>query len=802
MEKEKKMKISRSKTAATMIALFLVLIIAFSLISCLPTVYAADIDVDTYLFLSVTPNPVGVNQPLTAVMMSSRLPAVDSRGWAVFWKGWVLTATKPDGTTVTIGTYVSDMVGAQWTQFIPDQVGKWYFQFSFPGQTGEASYAGKYFKPATSAKVEVTVQQEPVQHLPETPLPTDYWSRPINPENRDWWNISGNWLARGYDSTAFSGFNPYTKAPNSAHIVWTKETLLGGIAGGQLGSVSYSPVWVSPIPPPLIINGRFYFRIRGGLACVDIRTGQELWWQNITITWGQVYDFESPQQHGAYAYLWQTGTTYKMYDALTGDWILDMANASTGTVIMAPHGEMLVYIMGGASPNRWLAMWNSSAVTRMMTAAYGLATAQVWSWSPPQGATLDWRTGVQWNVTLGVVGTPSITKIDTKNPDVIYSRVSFTLPDTTVIAQDMAFSIKRGTEGRVLWGPTNRTAKPSASTLWMMDGAFVEYTKETMQCYGYDIYSGSQLWVSKPYTNAYGVYEQESRNAGYGKLYHGTYEGIVHCIDLKTGERLWDYYTGSSGFETPYGHWPFYGGSTVADGKLYAPTGEHTPGQPIWKGERLHCIDTETGEGVWSIRGLFLGPAIADGYAVAVNAGENRLYCFGKGQTATSVTASPKVSVNGDSVLIEGTVTDQSPGTTGTPAIADGSMTPWMEYMYMQQPKPTNATGVEVTLDTIDPNGNFIHIGTTTSDTSGLFSYVFTPEIPGKYTVIATFQGSESYWRSYAETAIGVGEAPPAPAAPEPAAAQPPLDLYIIGTGIAIIIAVAIATLLLLRKRP
>jgi len=788
------------------------LTIAVSLISFLPTIYADDIDVDTYLFLSVVPDPVGVNQPVTVVMMCSRLPGADENRWAIKWKGWELTATKPDGTTVTLGTYESDMVGSQWTQYVPDQVGKWYFQFSFPGQTGEGSYTGKYFKPVTSPKVELTVQQEPIQQWPETPLPSDYWSRPINAENRDWWRIAGNWLARGYDSSAFSGFNPYTTAPNTAHIVWTKEVTLGGIAGGQLGSVSYDPKWMLPTTPPVIINGRIYFRINNGLACVDIRTGEELWWQDgVSIDWGQVYNFESPQQHGILAYLWKTGSTYKMYDAFTGDWILDMANATSvggmfapAKLIMSPKGEMLVYFMGGSSPNTWLAMWNSSAVTGMMSAAYGLADAQVWSWSPHQGATLDWRTGVQWNVTLGVEGRLSITKIDAKNPDVIYSRRTITLPDTTVIATDMAFSIKQGEEGLVLWGPVNRTAQPSRSTLWMMDGVFVEYVKETMQCHGYDIYSGRELWVSDPYTNAFGVYEQESRNAGYGNLYHGTYEGIVHCINLTTGERLWDYYIGSSGFETPYGHWPFYGGSTVADGKLYVPTGEHTPGQPIWKGERLYCIDTETGKGVWNITGLFLGPAIADGYAVTVNAEDNRMYCFGKGLTETTVSGPESVQPLGTPVLIKGTVMDQSPGAKDTPAISDEDMSEWMEYLYMQQLMPTDATGVQLTIDAIDPNGNFIHIDTATSDISGLYSYQWTPEHEGKYTIIATFEGSGSYCSSYAETAIGVG---PASAPTQPIEPEEPAEAPFITTEIAIIAAVVVVAIIgivafwALRKR-
>ena len=43
-----------------------------------------------------------------------------------------------------------------------------------------------------------------------------------------------------------------------------------------------------------------------------------------------------------------------------------------------------------------------------------------------------------------------------------------------------------------------------------------------------------------------------------------------------------------------------------------------------------------------------------------------------------------------------------------------------MEYVYEQQPMPTNVTGVPVTITAIDSNGNFI-IGTATTDASGTF---------------------------------------------------------------------------------
>jgi hypothetical protein len=113
---------------------------------------------------------------------------------------------------------------------------------------------------------------------------------------------------------------------------------------------------------------------------------------------------------------------------------------------------------------------------------------------------------------------------------------------------------------------------------------------------------------------------------------------------------------------------------------------------------------------------------------------------------------------------------------------------------------PSNAKGVNVTLDAIDPNNNFIHIGTTTSDLTGNYGLKFTPEVPGTYQIIATFAGSASYGSSFAQTYITVDEAPPATAAPE---YPQPIDntMTIVYATIAIIIAVAIVGLLLLRKK-
>jgi len=73
------------------------------------------------------------------------------------------------------------------------------------------------------------------------------------------------------------------------------------------------------------------------------------------------------------------------------------------------------------------------------------------------------------------------------------------------------------------------------------------------------------------------------------------------------------------------------------------------------------------------------------------------------------------------------------------PAVSDDSMSHFMEAVYMQQPLPTNSTGVPVTISVIDSNGNYRQIGSTTSDGSGMFTFTLIPDIPGNYTVIANF---------------------------------------------------------------
>ena len=178
-------------------------------------------------------------------------------------------------------------------------------------------------------------------------------------------------------------------------------------------------------------------------------------------------------------------------------------------------------------------------------------------------------------------------------------------------------------------------------------------------------------------------------------------------------------------------------------------------------------------------------------------------------KSSTAVSIQNNVITKGANVLIEGNVLDQSPASPGTPAVSDASMSEWMDYLHMQNATllndPPKEQGVPVTLTAIDPNMNHITIGTTTTDGAGGYSFLWTPQIEGLYTITASFAGTNSYWPSSSETHLAVNEAATSPT-PIAALIQSAADLYLLPGIIAIIAAIAIVgailALLVVKKRP
>lgn len=322
----------------------------------------------------------------------------------------------------------------------------------------------------------------------------------------------------------------------------------------------------------------------------------------------------------------------------------------------------------------------------------------------------------------------------------------------------------------------------------------------TMTWIAYDLNTGKQAWESPPAEYPWGTFWSYNSANAYGKLYGMGYDGHVYAYDITTGDIVWSFYSGDAGSESPFGTWAFWNAPVVADGKVYAGTTEHTPTQPRIRGDRLFCIDDSTGKEIWSIAGAYVTKEIADSMLITANEYDSLMYCFGKGPSATSVSASPTIVASGSSVLIQGTVLDQSQGQKDTACVSKESMSAWMEYLHMQKPLPTNATGVPVTLRAMGSDGSIIEIGTVTSDLKGHFEYKWTPPTEDTYKIMASFNGDDSYWGSWEETGLGVTAAPQTPPPLEAAPDNTPMFAGIIAA-VVIAIIIGILNLVLLRRR-
>ncbi|PVX26401.1 MAG: hypothetical protein CW691_01585, partial [Candidatus Bathyarchaeum sp.] len=301
--------------------------------------------------------------------------------------------------------------------------------------------------------------------------------------------------------------------------------------------------------------------------------------------------------------------------------------------------------------------------------------------------------------------------------------------------------------------------------------------------YAYDLATGTLAWKSEtmsyPWASAgFGAYAIQS---AYGMLFRQAYDGI-YAFNWDDGTIAWHYEAPSlAAYESPYissvdgsGIYPFNGGATIADGKMYVYNTEHTASWPMTRGWGLHCIDIYTGELVWKIANPMTYGAIADGYLTAANSWDGYFYVFGKGQSVTTVSAPQTAVAKGTSFLITGTVLDISPAQEGTPCVSADSMSTQMEYLHLQRPidgiwGDLTITGVPVTLTAVSESGEYIDLGTTTTNGYyGTFSLAWTPSNEGKYEIIASFAGDDSYGSSAAATAVIVGPATSASTPIEP----------------------------------
>ncbi len=799
---------------------------------------------ETYIYVTVAPNPVGVNQDvfITFILPSvppAQLPPANPRYG--YWSDITITITKPDGTTQNITNLETGEAAAGYTVFTPTQTGTYKFQAHFPGAIIETGpRAGDYYTPCVSPIYEITVQDNPVQPIPEYTLPTNYWTFPIEGQNRQWNILAGNWLAGDTVNASTNGYNPYTTAPGSAHILWTKQQIPGGIVGGSYGSDIYNyGRWPSSgngayFGPPIIINGILYInepQYTGsgvGFKAINIATGETLWKNEVNdaLTFATIYEFKSRMMSNVYAYLWATsGNTMRIYEASTGKLFQTIENVTSGTRAFGPSGELLIYQISGTS----LRMWNSTLYFYSTTSSpYGPLYAPNNIWAPDSG-TFDFNGGWQWSVTL----TNDFGSINQIIPnELLILRKSFSATDTTnPIDQHTAINIrtgiytddKSGQQAQILWGPVNRTLYIDNAGYERIeaigDGIYVMYKRELLQIVGFDAYTGNQLWITEPMDDAFAMFSGQSRNfiIAEDKVFVGGYDGTMYAFNAKTGALEWKTNVGSSNYETAYGSYPL-GGSydtfKAGGGVLWVGVNEHSPSIVPYKNGKIYAFNTTDGTIIWSLMSTLSEvqcPAIYGGMYIYLNGYDGKIYCIGKGPSKTTVTATAGIE---NAITIQGTVIDNSHGANqlveaglfnNVPAISDESQSAWMEYLYMQKPKPTNATGVPVSILISDNNNNIVYTTTTTTDISGHYILSWIPETKGTYKITATFDGSESYYSSIATTGIAVGEnIQPQPTTITSINEQTSTTaetILIMGTAIIIIILIATMAIVLKKRR-
>ncbi|MEM2130336.1 MAG: PQQ-binding-like beta-propeller repeat protein [Candidatus Bathyarchaeia archaeon] len=884
---------AKSKST-TFVTLFLLLTVTLLLIA-LPIATAHDppYQIVSYAYIHAAPNPVGVGQRVSIIMwIDYPMPAATVTN-DVRRTNYKLTITKPDGKTETFDwPIVYDSTSVQYFTYMPDQVGTYTLKFDYPGQVytwnataAMQTWTNDVFLPA-SKTTKLTVQQEPVPDpVASYPLPTEYWTRPIEGQNTDWWMISSNWLGPPYimrqqGTSAWHGghFQPDGIAPNSPHIMWSKPIQDGGVVGGSSYHVqgttyymggSYNTRWSNQI----VMHGRLYYQLPygnsgggGGWMCVDLRTGKEIWYNDQmgvsgtgipSPAFGYLFDYDMYNQHGVIPNGWLFSTNFGMaFDPATGKpAALNLTNVPTVPTLASvpgPYGEMLRYQF--SSTGKWLAQWNSSKVFNVQTSGVIPANAPI---TPaPSGTNTYWNGSMwvsntvrtaqgyaavttpayDWNVTIPSLG-PGTWTVNRASLDniLLLTQGNLGVHVGSFLGSAgnwegmniTAISLKPESRGQILWtkyyppAPGNKTR---LITSWDPEnGVFIMTDAETMDLYGYSLANGNLLWGPTAPAGDLDFFRQATTVA-YGKLYYAGYGGILYCYDVKTGNLLWTYGNGGlgnstyAGTGTAWGHYPIFV-DVIADGKVYLATTEHSPGSPFYKGTRYRCVNATNGKEIWTIMGWGTGmdptyDIVADGFFVFLNCYDMKIYCVGKGPSATSVSIQNDVVTHGSKVLVKGSVIDIAAGTkqdeqaarfpNGVPAVADESMSAWMEYVYMQKPRPADVKGVEVIISVLDPNGNYYEVGRTVTDADGFFKTTFEPPVPGEYTVITEFKGSESYWPSHAKTALFVEEAPP-PTPPPTATPVPLSEQYFlpmsIGMIAAIIVIIILLVLLLLRKR-
>jgi hypothetical protein len=751
-----------------------------------------------------------VTMPPTSVVTRSycsvNYPKVGT-GSAVYIIGWVqpprellggifhhemeFTVTKPNGQTVTESVKMDSPATAGFS-LTCDVAGEWSATSHFV----EDDYILFKYLESDSPAVYWTVEDgftTPV--YPDMPLPTYPWKFPINGDYHSWFQISGPWpQSSAIYNDGRTEWNPYTKGPNSAHVIWARgmEGSIAGIIGGA-GTYGGGNDWfgTTTFPGFLVWQGVIYYSTGRTIVKVDQLTGEEIMRKEMSGS-GSISRMILQIEPRVKADPRQTerpgGTTQLICEGSNKLWIvqpddlsLSYYNSTWPDPCTSPSGagENVLY-------------YDQHLYNIYTNNTDGYNYCLKWSindrqdiWRIPM--TAAWRTGHFIDDTVDP-------------PRLVQIAVSLgSWPFTTTISSWELETGKLIEKGKAITGFYATEGAPNRALAYEGNLYYHGYDRAL---WAISSSTGEVSWVSEPQSYPWGGFNAYNMAAGYGLIFANGWDGWQYVYDANDGELVFRAFSGESMGETGFGNYSWWGYTIVGDYKAYTATGQHTQPQPPSRGDALYCVDLETGSVKWKLDNFQEASSCSLAYGVLTygNQYDGRVYAFSQGPTATAVEG-PKKSVSlGDSVVITGSVLDMSPGAPNIPCVSDADQNEWMQWVYQNAPKPTDATGVVVHLEYVAPDGTVNDMTHVTTDLNGDFGYLWTPPDEGLYTVVATMDPTDSYYSSSDTTYVGVGPAAAAPSEPEAAPDNSAILYGVIAAIVIGIIAIVLIVIVLMRK--
>ncbi len=146
--------------------------------------------------------------------------------------------------------------------------------------------------------------------------------------------------------------------------------------------------------------------------------------------------------------------------------------------------------------------------------------------------------------------------------------------------------------GKVIWDTETKGSMTFSGSYYY--GKLLKAGEHDNTFYCFDTNTGKILWMFNPGTQ-FGYWASGSAVA-YDKVYELNKDGYLYALDVNTGQLVWKYK--GPGFL----FWP--GWPVVADGKVYATTGQRASSDPItgeYSKSEFVCLDAYTGGLLWKL---------------------------------------------------------------------------------------------------------------------------------------------------------------------------------------------------------